>query len=311
MSNLHRILWIDQQIRTKRYPNVKKIAEKFEISVRQATRDLSYLRDTLSAPIQYSHKHQGYGYIHSNYALPSIFLTEEQQNSLVYLSMQYRQSGEKHEVQIADILERLVSQDRGTSRKGTLPYPRKIPVSSELVLVYQILSEALAKQLKVRVNNEDQDKPHFILSPYKIFTYRQITYVLGFVEPFNDIHLYPLHKLHNPTMTEETFDFKPLISGVWFAQSFLRVSKTADVRFHVPEYVKQLKMPWVQLNHNTFRIEFEDLQLLFSRLLACPTDFQILSPYWCVNRFKAHFSKILRNHTGTDTICPTQPVQYR
>lgn len=205
-----------------------------------------------------------------------------------------------------------MSQDRrSTTHKGTLPYPRKIPVSSELVLVYQTLTEASEKQLKVRVNNEDQNRPQFVLSPYKIFAYREITYVLGFVEPLNDIHLFPMHELQNPMMTEETFDFKPLVSGTWFVQSFLRVNKTAVVRFHVPGYVKQLKMSWVPLNHNTFRIEFEDLQLLFSRLLACPTDFQILSPHWCVNRFKAHLSKILRNHTGSDTICLTQQIQYR
>lgn len=47
MSNLHRILWIDQEIRRGGYPNSRTIAEQFEISPRQAARDIEYLRYSL------------------------------------------------------------------------------------------------------------------------------------------------------------------------------------------------------------------------------------------------------------------------
>ena len=42
VSNLHRIQWVDAMIRAERYPNCRTIAAKFEISPRQAARDIEY-----------------------------------------------------------------------------------------------------------------------------------------------------------------------------------------------------------------------------------------------------------------------------
>ena len=52
MSNLHRIQWIDAQIRAERFPNCSTIARKFEITRRQASRDIEYLRYSLGAPVE-------------------------------------------------------------------------------------------------------------------------------------------------------------------------------------------------------------------------------------------------------------------
>ncbi|CAG7625157.1 helix-turn-helix transcriptional regulator [Paenibacillus allorhizosphaerae] len=298
MSNLHRILWIDGQIRSLRYPNVKAIAERFEISIRQASRDLSYLRDTLGAPLQYSHKHQGYRYDQPTYALPSVFLTEEQKQSLVYLSMQYKQSGEKHEAHIAEILSRLaLDEQRSSSVQAVLPYPRKIRFTAEAAQLYKKLHEAAERYNKVRISDKEPDMLPLLLSPYKLFAYKGTDYVLGYVEPHHEIRLFPLEQLQDAVVTDQTFEYKPLLSGTWFVQSLLRATKTAVVRFYIPEYAAKLHLPWMPLDHNTFRIEFDDVHYFFSRLLSCPSDFQILSPQWCVNRFKAHLVKILRNHT--------------
>lgn len=40
MSNLHRIRWFDGQIREGNYPNSTALAGQFEISKRQAQRDI-------------------------------------------------------------------------------------------------------------------------------------------------------------------------------------------------------------------------------------------------------------------------------
>lgn len=49
MAKLHRIIWIDAQIRADKFPNARTIAQEFEISQRQAARDLEYLRDSLGS----------------------------------------------------------------------------------------------------------------------------------------------------------------------------------------------------------------------------------------------------------------------
>ena len=47
MAALHRIQWLDSEIRAETYPNARRLAERFEISHRQAQRDFEYLRDSL------------------------------------------------------------------------------------------------------------------------------------------------------------------------------------------------------------------------------------------------------------------------
>jgi predicted DNA-binding transcriptional regulator YafY len=57
---LHRIQWIDAQIRAGRYPNARSLAAACEISRRQALRDFEYLRDSLGAPPAYAALHRGF-----------------------------------------------------------------------------------------------------------------------------------------------------------------------------------------------------------------------------------------------------------
>lgn len=58
MNNLQHILWTDHKIYSQRCTNVKAVAERFEIPLHQASRDVGCLRDSLGAPLQYAHRHQ-------------------------------------------------------------------------------------------------------------------------------------------------------------------------------------------------------------------------------------------------------------
>jgi predicted DNA-binding transcriptional regulator YafY len=62
MASLHRIQWIDSEIRAGRCPNARRVAGRFEISHRQAQRDFEYLRDSLGAPLVYGATERGYRY---------------------------------------------------------------------------------------------------------------------------------------------------------------------------------------------------------------------------------------------------------
>jgi predicted DNA-binding transcriptional regulator YafY len=62
MSQTERIIYIDKQLSKKKYLTINKISEKFEISTRQAKRDLEYMRDRFYAPIIYDHKEHYYKY---------------------------------------------------------------------------------------------------------------------------------------------------------------------------------------------------------------------------------------------------------
>lgn len=89
MSNLHRLQWIDAQIRAGAYPNARALAEAFEISRRQALRDFEYLRDSLGAPLEYSALHRGFTYSSAAFTLPGPYVTPAQQSLLGSLAAYY------------------------------------------------------------------------------------------------------------------------------------------------------------------------------------------------------------------------------
>ena len=79
MSANDRIQWLHKMISENCYPNAAHLAEKFSISVRQAQRDVDYLRRELGAPMRYSALHKGYHYT-EKYSLPMLLETENDMN---------------------------------------------------------------------------------------------------------------------------------------------------------------------------------------------------------------------------------------
>ena len=69
-----RIQWLHLQIFEGRFPNAYRISEKFNISHRQAQRDIEYLKIKLNAPMKYDAAKKGF-YYSEPYSLPSFFST--------------------------------------------------------------------------------------------------------------------------------------------------------------------------------------------------------------------------------------------
>lgn len=71
-----RILWLDRQIRERRYPNAQALVDEFSISRRTAFNTIDFLRWSLQAPAEYDRAKKGYYYPDPTYALPAVFLKE-------------------------------------------------------------------------------------------------------------------------------------------------------------------------------------------------------------------------------------------
>jgi hypothetical protein len=90
MASLHRIQWIDASIKLQQFPNIERIKEQFEISRRQALRDIEYLRDSLGAPLAYCPKRKGYRYTDDLFSIPGHLLTDAQAEILTCLAVHYK-----------------------------------------------------------------------------------------------------------------------------------------------------------------------------------------------------------------------------
>ena len=71
---LVRLVRIDGELRSKRWPNAATLARLLEVTERTIHRDIDCLRDQLGAPIEYDSSHHGYYYREESYhlALPQV-----------------------------------------------------------------------------------------------------------------------------------------------------------------------------------------------------------------------------------------------
>ena len=70
-----RIQWLHKKLCEKCYPNAMRLAEKFNISHRQAQRDIEHLKRDLGAPLKYSSSHKGFYYT-EEFSLPMFVMTQ-------------------------------------------------------------------------------------------------------------------------------------------------------------------------------------------------------------------------------------------
>lgn len=73
-----RYVWFHNEVKFFRYPNSSALSKYFEISQKQAQRDIIFMRDRLGAPLIYDFKKRGYFYSEQAYELPPFWINEEE-----------------------------------------------------------------------------------------------------------------------------------------------------------------------------------------------------------------------------------------
>ena len=84
------MIWFHNRVVENAYPNAGTLAEQFEISNRQAQRDIEYMRDSMNAPLLYCARKRGYRY-EKAYVLPSFFLSESEKETVRLLAKQSKE----------------------------------------------------------------------------------------------------------------------------------------------------------------------------------------------------------------------------
>src|SRR5579864_7407847 len=86
-----RIVWLDRQIRAGFYPDWEALAQEFDISRRTAFNTITWLRDSLGAPLRHNRTRKGYEYGDPTYGLPTVFLQEGELLALLLAEQVTRQ----------------------------------------------------------------------------------------------------------------------------------------------------------------------------------------------------------------------------
>ena len=88
MAANNRIQWLHKKILEYSYPNAMRLAERFNVSHRQAQRDVDFLRKQLGAPIAYDPEHKGFYYT-ADFSLPVLLTSDNDESYMGVVSNIY------------------------------------------------------------------------------------------------------------------------------------------------------------------------------------------------------------------------------
>ena len=212
-----RLAWFDRQVRASRFPNARRLAERFEVSHRTAKRLITFMRDRLRAPLVYNPRERGYAYEDSAFELPRIPVAQEELLSVLlsrrllsgtaggFISDAIRRFGEKL---MADTAELGLSPDR--LREGfSASWHGFSPVSAA---VFQTLCSALLdrRPLAIEYQSPVSDLPtRRVVEPHHLKFYMGSWVVFAWCRLRSRWRIFFLSRMLSLAMLEETFEPRP------------------------------------------------------------------------------------------------------
>lgn len=290
MSNIHRIRWIDQQIRNNVYPNCKTIADHFEISIRQASRDIEYLRYSLDAPLEYNYDRQGYRYKQDAFSLPSLFISKEDREALHYIAKHYQQAESVQAKHLADLLLHI----SGDIKDGALSdYSINNPsLDPSMIRAYHDIDQAMREKHKIQVKyrSASNETSVRIIHPYQWIQSKGIFYLIAYCEKREDYRLFRLDRIKRIIRLNDSFQisedfqaghFKP------FQTSSLGKPYKAIIQWKKQViFPEDFHYPFTKINTDLYEIEFYQSSSLFPALITLLVPFKILKPAWLIEQYK-------------------------
>ncbi|MFC5650060.1 helix-turn-helix transcriptional regulator [Paenibacillus solisilvae] len=279
---MHRIQWFDDQVRQGKYPNSAQLAKQFEISRRQAQRDIEYLTFSLRAPLLYVAQQRGYCYEDKMYALPLLYITDEEKKVLKYLAYRYHQYNYDNAAAVHRIAHLL---DRFTDEAG-IDLDTRLPIfeaSPALIQNVELLTHAIKHQLVVTISYADQDEDESLLRicPVKLFAKYNSDYIEAFCWQDNNRRSFRLDCISHVTVTSEPFELPSDQAGSHKQDSApARKPFTAKIRLAQPISGSAWHGYRIQSSQDLiYTLEFYDTDSFLQHLFSSDWE-ELLAPKW-------------------------------
>lgn len=281
MSNMHRIQWFDQQIIQGSYPNSTKLAQQFEISKRQAQRDIEYLEMSLRAPLLYVARHRGYCYEDKAYVLPHLYMTEDEKKVLKYLAHRYRNYNYDNADairRVAQLLERFTGE-QGSGSSFRLPVFEANP---RMMHNLELLSHAVRQKLVVQMTYTDQGAARQAqLYPLKLISEVNADYIAAYCARQRLKITVRLDQIQQLILTESHYEYSEDMetNGPGNPPPVLK-PYTARIQMLRPVHGDTWKgYPILSRDGLLYRISFYDADAFLQHLLVAEWK-ELESPQW-------------------------------
>ncbi|OBY79108.1 hypothetical protein BBG47_13045 [Paenibacillus sp. KS1] len=299
MSNMHRILWFDQEVRSNHFPNCTQLAHQFELSTRQANRDIEYMVNSLGAPLHYDAKKRGYRYTDATFALPSTYITEELRRTLAFLSHRYQdynyggydeyQAKLPIMMQVSELFRRL--SDVNELQSQQIP---AYEINAKIVDIANQLSKAIQNNqvLTIQYEGMEGEETH-TFHPYKLCYKQYVDYVNGWCEQEEQQKLLRLDRIVRLERAEGVFRLHNEHSAAYGSSNLPVHPFTAIITFldsKPSEAWREYNV--IEQEDSIYKIEFIDVSLFVDHLMSTRDWAMIVKPKWLRDKVMARCEEI-------------------
>ena len=311
MSNLHRIQWIDIQIRSEKFPNCKKISRHFEISQRQALRDIEYLRDSLNAPVEFSREKNGYFYSDLSYSVPNLLISSVEQKALVLLAEKYKSAKTGVSQDIARLFEKLAglpttstSMNKLSEQEKSINDIRQYELNRKEMDFFYPINDAIRDKIKLKIDylNKNFMKSTRLVHPYRLFNKDNYLYLAAYCEIRDEIRIFRCDRIEGLALTGRTFEMPSSSFIDDYLERYIFIFRrpyVAKIELKKNVGIQKLRTVFKTMifpcGNNFYDIDFFSSDEFISALMLLNTGFIIHSPSWLKSRVRNKLADIIAN----------------
>lgn len=206
------MIFIDQQIRDKKFPNCNKIAKEFEVNYKTIYRDIEYMRYQLDAPIEFNAKQNGYYYSDESYFLPAIHLKESDVLSFVInerILNQYKDTPYYDNIKkVTDKILHYLPDDISTENIANFISFQQAPKTPVEQHKLKILQNAIREAIKIKIKYFSQHRNKMtdrIVNPYLLHNHHGSWYLVAYCSWRSEERIFALNRIMTIEQTNEIF----------------------------------------------------------------------------------------------------------
>lgn len=289
---MHRLIWFDKHIRAMSYPNRKDLSVKFEISVRQAQRDIDYLKNSLEAPIRYDARKRGYYYEDESYILPNVYINDLQRKMLKFLAYRYENYTQTPKVaQLSQLFKRLAEEE---NVEDEIPI---FDLGSPVVQSYYAIYNAICSRNRLELVYKDPYKGDItlIIDPYKLFCKYNADHLAGYDNGLGGFTVLRLDRIIELKVLQEVFVVSEGFEAEKYSGFIAKEPYVARVRFTMEQHFSEIKgIKIIPLGGLVYEIHFFDIEDMINMLICNSRFDRIISPKWLTQKIKARCEEIIK-----------------
>lgn len=314
-----RYYWFHNKIKEGNWPNSKKLSEKFEISQKQAQRDIEFIKYRLKAPLEYDRSKKGYYYSDNFFELPPLWLTEKELLTLIIAS---KLASTIPERELKNTLYQIIDKIITSNSFNKIDTPSLLKkVSIKNIEYYRIDGKIFQKILSELYNNRalkinyysphNKQKTTRLIKPLHLLCYMGRWHLIAYCDMRKDLRNFALSRIKEVEVADQNIDLPQEIPDIneYVNKTFGLLSNdkqievclkfNPDVADWIKEQIWHEAQEVIENKDGSLCLRFyaSDFRELKGEILKYGSAVKVLSPKDLKEEIKKEIEKMKKNYT--------------